>query len=384
MKFLTGLSLLFVFAFLAVIGGAILLLLRVPSALKPLSGQPQSPVPIPTAVATATPASASAPAETVASNLEIPWSLAWLPNRQMLVTERPGRLLLIGTDQRVIPIAGVAHRGEGGLLGIAVHPGFSDNHWLYLYLTSRQGDKLINRVERYELRDTTLAERTVIIDGIPGAVYHDGGRLAFGPDGLLYVTTGDAGQENLAQNTLSLAGKILRLRDDGTVPADNPFQNAVYSYGHRNVQGLAWDEQGRLWATEHGRSGVLSGLDEINLITPGSNYGWPTIQGDETRIGLTAPIIHSGPDTTWAPAGAAISGHSLYFAGLRGEALYEFDFSRRLLTAHLQGSLGRLRAVEFGPDGLLYLTTSNRDGRGQPRAGDDKIIRVSPTALRAE
>ncbi len=321
----------------------------------------------------------------IAEELRIPWELAFLPDGSLLVTERPGRLLKIAADRTVFPIPGVQHIGEGGLLGLALHPNFVNTHWLYLYLTTHTEPGLVNRVERYRLNGDRLAERTVIIDQIPGAQIHDGGRLAFGPDGYLYITTGDAGNSDNAQDKSSLAGKILRLKDDGTIPPDNPFSTAVYSLGHRNVQGLAWDEQGRLWATEHGRSGVLSGLDEINLIAPGGNYGWPIIQGDEIRAGLTAQVVHSGSDTTWAPAGAASAQNKLYFAGLRGESLYEAVLDGpavKSVTPHLSSAYGRLRAIAFGPDGWLYITTSNTDGRGQPRPSDDKIIKLDPQSLR--
>lgn len=324
--------------------------------------------------------------EVVAENLTIPWEIAFLPDTTMLVTERPGRLLKIGQDKIVIPIAGVQHRGEGGLLGLAIHPDFSQNHLIYLYLTTTTGQGLTNRVERYRLDGTQLSDRHVIIENIPGAAIHDGGRIAFGPGKLLYITTGDSGNEKLAQDTNSLAGKILRLKDDGSIPGDNPFNNAVYSYGHRNSQGLAWDDTGQLWATEHGRSGVLSGFDELNKIEKGKNYGWPVIQGDETRPGMETPTSNSGATTTWAPAGAVYWNGQIFFAGLRGESLYEavISGSNVQLKTHLKGQFGRLRAVTLGPDGRLYISTSNRDGRGQAQTSDDRIIRVDPEKLAQE
>ena len=219
----------------------------------------------------------------------------------------------------------------------------------------------------------------VIVDRIPGAANHNGGRIKFGQDRLLYIATGDAQEPSRAQDTNSLAGKILRVTDAGQPAAGNSFNNAVYSYGHRNVQGLAWDQNGTLWATEHGRSGALSGLDELNLIVLGKNYGWPEIAGDETRVGMEAPVKHSGATVTWAPAGAAFWQEKLYFGGLRGQALYEAVISRNKVTALnelLKGELGRIREVITGPDGGLYITTSNRDGRGQPQETDDRIIRL--------
>jgi len=378
---------------------------------------------LPTADTAATPDTASkAPSvpnmEVVASDLTIPWELVFLPSGEMLVTERPGRLLKIGTDKTTIPISGVQHIGEGGLLGMALHPNFAQNQYLYLYLTTQTGNGLTNRVERYTFTGTALTNRTPIIENIPGAQYHDGGRIAFGPDGLLYITTGDAGVEESSQDTSNLAGKILRVRDDGSIPADNPFGNAVYSYGHRNPQGLTWDNAGNLWATEHGRSGARSGFDEVNLIEAGKNYGWPTIEGDETRAGMETPRAHSGATTTWAPSGMTFFDGNLLFAGLRGQSLYKAEVDAWIPVRQLAESpgmnrwipdqvrddsggvvqnndknagltvipyaateFGRLRTVTVGPDGLLYILTNNQDGRGTPRPGDDKIIRLNPAIL---
>lgn len=320
--------------------------------------------------------------ETVAKNLKIPWDLVFLPaspaggqDSEMLITERPGTLLMLKGGQR-IPVSGVKPIGEGGLLGIALHPGFKNNHFIYLYLTSQAGNDTTNEVDRYVLEGSSLKDRKVIISGIRGAANHDGGRIAFGPDGLLYITTGDAQNEASSQNTNSLNGKILRLKDDGTVPADNPFGNAVYSYGHRNPQGLAWDDKGRLWATEHGRSGALSGLDELNLIEKGKNYGWPTIQGDEKRDSMVTPVINSGPATTWAPSGAIFYKGSIFFTGLRGESLYQYDTATGTLKAHFTKEFGRLRTIVLGTDDYFYILTNNTDGRGTPKEADDKIIKV--------
>lgn len=329
--------------------------------------------------------------EVVAENLEIPWEVAFLPaspnasqggpNFEILVTERPGRLLKIGQDRTIIQVSGVRHVGEGGLLGMALHPEYERNQLIYLYLTSSDAGKIVNRVERYKLESNALTNREVILEGIGGASNHDGGRIEFGPDGYLYITTGDAQNAKLSQDTNSLNGKILRIKEDGSIPSDNPFGNALFSYGHRNVQGLAWDGSGRLWATEHGRSGVLSGLDELNLIEPGKNYGWPEIEGDEKQTGMVNPVIHSGASETWAPADAEFVEGSIFFAGLRGSTLYEAKLSETnvvSLVKHFSDEFGRLRGVRLGPDGLLYITTSNRDGRGQVRQGDDKLIRVNP------
>jgi glucose/arabinose dehydrogenase len=228
-----------------------------------------------------------------------------------------------------------------------------------------------------------LTNEVIIIDKIPGSSNHNGGRIKFGPDNLLYITTGDAESPSQAQDTNALGGKILRVTDDGKVPQDNPFNNLIYTYGHRNPQGLAWDIDGRLWATEHGRSGILSGLDEINLIEKGKNYGWPIIQGNETKTGMETPKLNSGPYTTWAPAGATFIKNSLLFGGLRGSALYEAVINGTSITLkeHLKNEFGRIRDVVLGPDNLLYISTSNRDGRGIPGSLDDRIIKINPAKL---
>ncbi len=317
--------------------------------------------------------------EIIATNLQIPWEIAFLPTGEMLVTERPGNLLKIDADKTVIKIEGVQHIGEGGLQGMALHPNFAENNFIYLYFTTTAGDTLINRVERYQLTGDALTDKQIIFNNIPGANYHDGGRIEFGPDGKLYVTTGDATKADRAQDIKYLGGKILRLNDGGSIPDDNPISGSpVYSFGHRNPQGLAWDDAGQLWATEHGRSGVLSGLDELNLIKPNKNYGWPTIQGDQIQNGLVTPVINSGSNVTWAPGDAIFLNGSIFFTGLRGEALYQYNITTKKFTTHFYRDFGRLRAVVIGPDGFIYLSTSNLDGRGDIKESDDKIIRINP------
>lgn len=319
-----------------------------------------------------------------AQNLQTPWEIAFLPDGRALVTERPGMLTLLGEDGVRIPIIDVYERSESGLLGLASHPDFEENHWLYLYLTYEDSSGMMNRVERYLFDGTNLTDRFVIIDKIPGAPNHDGGRIEFGPDELLYITTGDAGNSSSAQDVNSLSGKILRLQDDGSIPEDNPFGNAVYSYGHRNPQGLAWDEQGRLWSTEHGPSGLGSGYDELNLIQPGGNYGWPEIQGDETREGMISPRLHSGGSETWAPGDLEIVDGIAYFVGLRGATLYAIPLDNtrpETLQRYFADEFGRLRALRLGPDGLLYMGTSNTDGRGNIQENDDKIFKIDPNQL---
>lgn len=324
----------------------------------------------------------------IVENLTIPWDVAFLPNGEMLITEREGKLIHHNPktgENRTIPISTVLHAGEGGLLGIEIHPEFESNSLLYLYLTSSLGGDSINSVVSYKYTDGSIGDRAVIIDNIPGALFHNGGRIAFGPDGMLYIATGDARTPTSAQDINSLAGKILRIRDDGSIPDDNPFGNAVYSYGHRNPQGLTWDDSGKLWSTEHGRSGVLSGLDELNLIVKGANYGWPDSAGDTVITGTIAPVLHSGPDVTWAPASALYWDNSLFFGGLKGESLYEATIENGKvinLKTHFNKEFGRIRTIHLGLDGMFYITTSNRDGRGDIRKGDDKIIRINPLQFR--
>jgi len=332
----------------------------------------------------------SSPVAVVATNLKVPWAIAFLPDKRILVTERAGKVLLIGQDGTMAknPMAlinvQVGANGEGGLLGIALHPNFAQNNFVYLYYTYQsQGNNTRNRIVRMTFHNDTLTDETIIVDGIPGAFFHNGGRIKFGPDGYLYATTGDAQDSSQAQNTQSLAGKILRTTDSGKPAPGNPFGNLVYSYGHRNPQGIAWDARNILWSTEHGRS-APTGYDEINLIESGKNYGWDTIQGNETENGMETPKKHSGANSTWAPAGAVFVGERFFFAGLRGESLYEAVIQNNTVTSvkeHFKNQFGRIREVVEGPDGMLYITTSNTDGRGKAKDNDDKIIRIDPKKL---
>lgn len=324
--------------------------------------------------------------EVVAANLRIPWEIAFLPGGDMLFTERGGLLKIKTADNQVKTIAtvqGVNEIGEGGLLGLVLHPEFPTNHFLYLYYTYKNnGEDTFNRVVQYRLNGATLEEKTIIVDAIPGAANHNGGRIKFGPDGALYITTGDAQNPSLAQDKTSLAGKILRVNDDGTVPSDNPFPNSpVYSFGHRNPQGLAWDQNGQLWATEHGSSN----FDEVNVISKGDNYGWPEVRGSDSEQGLEVPFLHSGT-STWAPSGATIMGDSLFFAGLRGGAIFELNLKTKsikqslsAIEKHFENQFGRIRTINIGPDGFFYILTSNRDGRGSPISEDDRIIKIHPS-----
>lgn len=318
--------------------------------------------------------------EIITTGLEVPWALAFLPDKSILVTERGGSVKQVkpNGDISLVTTIPVRQVGESGLHGIALHPNFEENKFVYLYYTYGQSqDVTQNKVVRMRLEKNKLIDETVIVDKIPGAIFHDGGRLKFGPDGFLYITTGDALNPSLAQNKSSLAGKILRVTDEGKLASANPFGDLIYSFGHRNPQGITWDDQGRLWGVEHGQSAT----DELNLIEPGNNYGWPTIRGDQTQTGLITPILQSGNDT-WAPAGAAFYNGSIFFGGLKGQALYQIVLGDQVqLKTHFKKEFGRIRDVILGPDNLLYITTSNRDGRGNPSADDDKVIRINPSLL---
>lgn len=326
----------------------------------------------------------------ITEGLEVPWGIAFMPDNRMLVTERGGTVKIINLDGTVaatsiatIPV-NVASDGEGGLLGIAVHPDFEKNQFVYLYYTyNSTGNSTLNRVIRMKFESEKLSDQQIIVDAIPGALYHNGGRIKFGPDKNLYITTGDAQDPDSAQSASSLAGKILRVTDDGKAVNGNPFGNLVYSYGHRNPQGIAWNDAGQLWETEHGRSNP-TGFDEVNYIESGKNYGWEVIQGDEGSGSMETPKVHSGSSGVWAPGSAAFIGDSLFFGGLRGEAMYEAVIGSNdvvELKEHFKGEFGRIREVVVGPDNMLYITTSNRDGRGRSQAGDDRIIRINPERL---
>jgi len=317
------------------------------------------------------------------SNLKVPWEIAFLPDKRMLVTERDGNLLLI-EDKKItqtFKITEVTQQGEGGLLGIAIHPKFSENNYFYLYLTSNENSKKVNKVVRYTLKNNQIEFSKVILNDIRANIYHNAGKIEFGPDELLYITAGDALDEPAAQDVNQLAGKILRVTDEGIIPTDNPFNNYTYSYGHRNPQGLTWDDEGNLWSTEHGQSGLSSGLDELNNIVVGGNYGWPNFRGNQTSQNFISPVIHSGTET-WAPGDTEFFEGKIYFTGLRGEALYSYEIKTNKFNKFLFKEFGRLRAITLGPDKFFYVSTSNKDGRGAPRENDDKIIKIDPKILK--
>lgn len=331
--------------------------------------------------------------EVVASNLMVPWSMAFAPDGRLFVTERPGRVRILnlgaGTTELALTLDDVFAQSEAGLLGLALDPDFASTRLVYLYYTAQVSGGRVNRVVRYREVSNRLAERAVILDGIPATTIHDGGRLRFGPDGLLYVTTGDAANASLAQDVAALAGKILRVNRDGTTPGGNPYSSPVYSLGHRNPQGIDWHPVTRdLWASEHGNVGN----DEINVIDAGANYGWPAIEANQSMAGMQTPIAFFSPAI--APSGASFYRgdrfpafvNNLFVATLAGTHLLRLRIDpaspRRLLAQErlLANTHGRLRDVIGGPDGLIYFCTNNRDGRGSPASDDDRIARLVPAS----
>ena len=336
--------------------------------------------------------------EKVIGGLEVPWSIVWAPDGRMIFTERPGRLRVFEkgalNPKPLLVLTDVESAGEAGLMSVALHPQFSSNHFLYLSYAYTSGGLRV-RVVRYREAPEGLVDRKVIIEDLPAARAHAGCRLRFGADGKLYVTTGDATNRALAQQLDSLAGKTLRLNDDGTVPQDNPFvgrQNArpeIWSLGHRNAQGMDFQPGSNLmFQTEHGPSGFdgPGGGDEVNIVEKGKNYGWPTIHHTQTAAGLESPLLEYTP--ACAPgSGAFYRGSVLsqfkgnfFFGCLRGERVIRvvLDGRRVVSQENLLQNYGRIREVAEGPDGYLYFSTSNRDGRGKPAEDDDRIMRLVP------
>lgn len=332
--------------------------------------------------------------ETVAENLDVPWQMVFVPDGRIFFTERGGDVRII-EDGKLLerPLEKIdVGFGEGGLLGIALDPDFAENNFVYLYYTYTDFVFTHNRVSRFVEDNHQLVEEKVLIDKIPGGVIHDGGRIKFGPDAKLYITTGEAGNPSISQDVESLGGKVLRINPDGTIPDDNPFGDSpVYSYGHRNPQGLDWDPKtGKLVITEHGPSGEKGfAHDEINVIKPGGNYGWPEVVGDHKGDKeFVNPILHTG-QTTWAPSGATFYTsdnipqwqNKFFVATLRGEHLRMLDLdleNGQVISSEplFKNEFGRLRDATIGPDGDLYLLTSNKDGRGSPQENDDRILRI--------
>jgi glucose/arabinose dehydrogenase len=317
---------------------------------------------------------ATASRSTVATGLQVPWGIAFLPNRDALVAERTtGRIIRIKRGSRrkrvVMTLPGVdTGAGEGGLLGLAVSPRYRSDKLVYAYYTSGSD----NRIVRFKLGGRVRS----ILTGLESASVHNGGRIAFGPDGKLYAGVGDAGDPGNSQDRGSENGKILRMNPNGSVPAGNPFPGSrVWSLGHRNVQGLAFDRRGRLWASEFGQDR----FDEVNLIRKGRNYGWPVVEGrGNTRGGR-----FTNPKVTWStdessPSGVAIARGNLYVGALQCECVWRVPLRgantgtpRKMLAGY-----GRVRTVVRAGPGVIWIATSNRDGRGSPRDGDDRIVSV--------
>lgn len=338
--------------------------------------------------------------ETIASGLEVPWAFAWLPTGEMLFTERPGRVrMIVGNKMQPNPVfivPDVEPSGESGLMDISVHPNFVANNFVYLGYSYNSDGKHV-KVMRYKFVNGAFTEPKVIVENIPGAPNHAGMRCRFGPDLKLYITTGDSTDWKLAQDNNSLAGKTLRLNDDGTIPRDNPFfgkagyRPEIWSTGHRNAQGLTWQRGTSLmFQTEHGPTGFEGkgdGADEVNIVEKGKNYGWPEIVRKETRPGMVTPILEYTP--ACAPASATFYYGSMFpdlngnllFGCLRGVRIVRVQMSGRTVLGQenlLEGKVGRIREVAEGPDGFIYFSTSNRDGRGKPAIDDDKIMRLVP------
>ena len=351
----------------------------------PASSQPSSPASTPTtAPSSSKPATTTAPAGpikvtvagTVATGLEVPWGIAFLPDKSALVAERDSaRIKRINGSQvaEVGSVDGVDPSSEGGLLGLAVDPRFSSRPYVYAYYSS--GDD--NRIARLTWRNGRLSDQRVIFDGIPMAAIHNGGRLAFGPDGFLYVGTGDGGERSNSQNGGSPGGKILRITGDGKPAPGNPDASSpVYSRGHRNVQGLAFGNDKQLYAAEFGQNT----WDELNAIAAGANYGWPDVEGIANEQRFTNPIAQWSTDDA-SPSGIAFAQGHIFMASLRGERLWVVPVAGGRRTgdprSFFTGTYGRLRSVAAAPDGSVWLTTSNTDGRGDVQDGDDRILRLT-------
>lgn len=312
--------------------------------------------------------------EVIGEELNIPWSIN-KHEQTFYLSERPGTIVKIENGevvrQQVELEKELATAAEAGLLGLTLTPNFSESNEAIAYYTYVDNSEQFNRIVILRLDNNIWKEEQLLLDKIPSGPFHHGGRLEVGPDGKLYVTTGDALQSPIAQDRSSFGGKILRLNLDGTVPSDNPFPNSyVYSYGHRNPQGLSWAQDGTMYASEHGNNAN----DEINKIEAGENYGWPIIEGLEKQNGMVTPLFTSGQNETWAPSGMDYYNGKLYVTALRGNAVLEFNLETGKKREIVTG-LGRIRDV-FIEDNILYFISNNTDGRGEPQQNDDKLYRL--------
>lgn len=311
----------------------------------------------------------------IADNLQAPWSIQ--KNGDVFyLSERPGNIVKVEDGkverQHVELSKELSTASEAGLLGFVLAPDFLESKRAYAYYTYVDDSKQFNRIITLTLQDNKWKEESLLVDRINSGTYHHGGRLEIGPDGKLYATVGDATEPMLAQNLSTLEGKILRLHLDGSIPNDNPFPNSyIYSFGHRNPQGLTWTSDGKMYASEHGNSAN----DELNIIQKGQNYGWPIIEGSEERQGMVAPIVTSGFNTTWAPSGMDNNNKKLYVAALRGTTILEFTMET-LEKRELVSGLGRIRDL-YIDDQSLYFISNNTDGRGNPLTNDDKLYRIA-------
>ncbi len=344
--------------------------------------------------------------ETVATNLEVIWSIVFAPDGRMFFTERPGRVRVTENgklrDKPFFTVPDVELSGESGLMGMTLHPDFAENHFVYLAYAYQNADKdQTVRVARYRENGETLVEPKTIIEDIPAAQYHSGTRLKFGPDGKLYITTGDATKQSRAQKLDSINGKTLRLNDDGTIPNDNPFANQkdarpeIWTYGHRNAQGMDFQPNtGLMFQTEHGPS-IIDGVslfkrtggDEVNIVERGKNYGWAKISHNMTRKGMETPVVEYSPAV--APASGMFYRGDLFpefkgnffFGALKGQMIVRLVLDGRKIVSQdklLVKEMGRIREIAEGSDGAIYFSTSNRDGRGDPTKEDDRILRIVP------
>lgn len=333
--------------------------------------------------------------EVFAENLTVPWSIAWTDKDRMLVNERTGKIRVIQNgklqDAPLLEVKEVSVGSEEGLMGLAIDPNYSDNKFIYISYAYGKGDLSI-KVVRYKDNGNYLSEELILVDKIPGAKNHAGCRLRFGPNGKLYITTGDATDRDIAQELGNLGGKILRINSDGSIPSDNPFPNSlVWSYGHRNPQGIDfYPGTSILWSTEHGPSGFdgPGGGDEVNVIVKGSNYGWPLVSHDGSKEGMVSPVL------VFTPAEAPASGmfyksgvisqfkNNFFFGSLRGKGIIRIVVDEKEPSKVVsfekmkEVNYGRIREIAEGPDGAIYFSTSNKDGRGNPASNDDRIFRI--------
>jgi len=367
------------------IAGVIIIIIAI-SVATVLSTPSDTTVPIPEPATTDNANQTNKGIRTIAQNLDVPWAIDIAVDNRIFFTEKPGRLGMIHANGTLAsePVVNIHTEdiGEAGLMGLALHPNFTQNHLMYVYHTYAKNGGLYNKVLMLTEKNNKIVNSKIILDGIPASDSNNGGRIKFGPDGKLYVSTGDSETPELAQNTKSLAGKLLRLNDDGTIPDDNPIpESPVYSYGHRDIQGFAWHPiTKKLYASEHGPAGN----DEVNIIEPGSNYGWPIEVCNHSTS--SAPIRFETPEYCFnpeiAPSGLTIAAsnklgyqNDILFTTLRGSHLHHIDLETRIQDNVLVG-YGRLSDIVEAHDGSLYVLTTNKNAIGIGNANDDHILQI--------